>query len=184
MALAKIALIFLMMIISLFGVSMAMTAVYNVGDTAGWTIIGGVDYRKWANHKNFHVGDTLIFKYSNQYHNVKQVSQKDFLSCNATSPIATYATGSDSITLKSTGHYYFLCGFPGHCEAGQKFQILVTPTSLRRTPNTILSPSPSPSDDKTSTTTFTSTTPPLYSSNFLFAFKFLAFCLVLTGFYF
>ncbi|KAH7577541.1 hypothetical protein JRO89_XS01G0264700 [Xanthoceras sorbifolium] len=134
MALAKIAVIFLMMIISLFGVSMAMAAVYNVGDAAGWTIMGGVDYRKWADHKDFHVGDTLVFKYSNQYHNVKQVSQKDFLSCNATSPIAIYATGSDSITLKSTGHYYFLCGFPGHCEAGQKFQILVTPTSLRRTP--------------------------------------------------
>ncbi|KAL5821632.1 hypothetical protein ACOSQ3_023514 [Xanthoceras sorbifolium] len=102
MALAKIAVIFLMMITSLFGVSMALAAVYDVGDTVGWTIMGGVDYRKWADHKDFHVGDTL----------------KDFLSCNATSPIATYATGSDSITLKSIGHYYFLCGFPGHCEAG------------------------------------------------------------------
>ncbi|KAL5792928.1 hypothetical protein ACOSP7_001522 [Xanthoceras sorbifolium] len=181
MALVKIVVIFLMMIISLFGVSMAMAAVYNVGDAAGWTIMGGVDYRKWADHKDFHVGDTL---YSNQYHNVKQMSQKDFLSCNATSPIAIYATGSDSITLKSTGHYYFLCGFPGHCEAGQKFQILVTPTSLRRTPSTILPPSPSPSDDETSTTTFTSTAPPFYSSNFVFVFKFLAFCLVLTVFSF
>ncbi|KAL5819575.1 hypothetical protein ACOSQ4_023417 [Xanthoceras sorbifolium] len=185
MALAKIAVIFLMMITSLFGVSMALAAVYDVGDTVGWTIMGGVDYRKWADHKDFHVGDTLVFKYSNQYHNVKQVSQKDFLSCNATSPIATYATGSDSITLKSTGHYYFLCGFPGHCEAGQKFQILVTPTSLRRMPITVLSPSPSPSDDETtSTITFTSTAPPLYSSNFLFAFKFFAFCFVLTAFSF
>ncbi|KAL5796712.1 hypothetical protein ACOSQ2_001532 [Xanthoceras sorbifolium] len=167
MGLAKIAVIFLMMIISLFGVSMAIASVYTVGDTVGWTIMGGVDYRKWADHKDFYVGDTL----------------KDFLSCNATSPIATYMTGSDFITLKRTGRYYFLCGFSSHCEAGQKFEILVTPTSLRRTSSTILSPSPSPSDDETSTTTFTSTAPPLYSSNFLFTFKFLVFCLVLTNFF-
>ncbi|KAH7577543.1 hypothetical protein JRO89_XS01G0264900 [Xanthoceras sorbifolium] len=163
---------------------MAMAAMYTVGDAVGWTIMGGVDYRKWADHKDFYVGDTLVFKYSNQYHNVKQVSQKDFLSCNTTSPIATYMTGSDFITLKRTSHYYLLCGFPGHCEAGQKFEILVTPTSLRRTPSTVLSPSPSPSDDETSTITFTSTAPPLYSSNFFLAFKFLVFYLVLTGFFF
>ncbi|MED6115968.1 hypothetical protein PIB30_095769 [Stylosanthes scabra] len=30
-------------------------AVYKVGDSAGWTIIGNVDYKAWASPKNFHV---------------------------------------------------------------------------------------------------------------------------------
>ncbi|KAJ4722808.1 3-isopropylmalate dehydratase large subunit-like [Melia azedarach] len=81
--------------------------------------------------------DTIVFEYNNQFHNVKQVTDQDFQSCNATSAIAVYTTGSDSITLKTPGHYYFLCGFPGHCEAGQKLDIMVAPGSL--------SPSPRPS---------------------------------------
>ncbi|KAK3228402.1 hypothetical protein Dsin_000283 [Dipteronia sinensis] len=185
--LAKInAVVFLMMIASVFGVSMA--AVYNVGDSAGWTSAGAVDYHKWADHKDFHVGDTLVFKYNNQFHNVKQVSQKDFLSCDATSPINTYGTGSDSVTLKSASHYHFLCGFPGHCQAGQKVEILVTPASLRPTPSPVLSP-PSHCTDQTSTTPTTSTSTDknaansLYSSNFV-AFTMLAFCLAVTGFAF
>lgn len=33
-------------------------AVYNVGDSAGWTI-GHVDYQTWVSSKNFIVGDSL-----------------------------------------------------------------------------------------------------------------------------
>ncbi|KAJ4710377.1 mavicyanin-like [Melia azedarach] len=113
---------------SLFGFSFC--AVHKVGDSAGWTLIGNVDYNKWSSSNNFHVGDTIVFEYNNQFHNVKQVTHQDFQSCNATSAIAVYTTGSDSIALKTPGHYYFLCGFPGHCEAGQKLDIMVAPASL------------------------------------------------------
>lgn len=34
-------------------------AVHKVGDSAGWTTIGGVDYKKWAAAKTFHVGDVI-----------------------------------------------------------------------------------------------------------------------------
>ncbi|KAL3505900.1 hypothetical protein ACH5RR_031282, partial [Cinchona calisaya] len=34
-------------------------AVYKVGDSAGWTTIGKVDYRKWAATKTFQVGDLI-----------------------------------------------------------------------------------------------------------------------------
>ncbi|KAJ0045029.1 hypothetical protein Pint_04139 [Pistacia integerrima] len=114
---------------TLFGVSIG--AVYKVGDSAGWTAMGSVDYKKWASTKNFHVGDEIVFIYNNQFHNVKEVTHQDFQSCNATSPMATYTTGSDSITLKNHGHHYFLCGIPGHCEARQKIDIMVTPVSQR-----------------------------------------------------
>lgn len=35
------------------------SAVYRVGDTAGWTIIDHPDYKNWTSTKRFHVGDTL-----------------------------------------------------------------------------------------------------------------------------
>lgn len=37
----------------------AMAAVYKVGDAAGWTIAGGVDYKQWAATKTFEPGDVI-----------------------------------------------------------------------------------------------------------------------------
>lgn len=34
-------------------------AVYKVGDSAGWTIIGNVDYNSWAATKTFRAGDII-----------------------------------------------------------------------------------------------------------------------------
>ncbi|KAK3193787.1 hypothetical protein Dsin_025097 [Dipteronia sinensis] len=126
MALAKSAVIFLMLLI-LAGVSMA--AVYTVGDSTGWTI--GPDYEKWANSKKFHNGDTLVFNYNSKIHNVMQMRQQDYNSCTTSSPIAVYTSGSDRITLKGSTHYYFICGFPGHCQSGQKVNIdIATPSTV------------------------------------------------------
>lgn len=33
--------------------------VYKVGDAAGWTTIGNVNYKQWAALKNFRVGDVI-----------------------------------------------------------------------------------------------------------------------------
>ncbi|KAL9457055.1 hypothetical protein AB3S75_006149 [Citrus x aurantiifolia] len=128
MAFTKKILAFLLMA-TVVGVSLG--AVHKVGDSAGWTTLGNIDYNRWASSKNFHVGDTIVFEYNNQFHNVKQVTFQDFQSCNGASPIATFTSGSDSIILKRPGNYYFLCGVPGHCEAGQTLDIMVTPASLR-----------------------------------------------------
>ncbi|KAK2648313.1 hypothetical protein Ddye_015802 [Dipteronia dyeriana] len=138
MALAKKLLAFLLMI-ALLGVS--MPAVYKVGDSAGWTMMGNVDYGKWASTKNFHSEDVIVFEYNNEYHNVKQVTHEDFQSCNAGSPIAVYSSGSESISLKRTGHYYFLCGYPGHFQGGQKVDVLVTPSSSRSSTDSLTSAS-------------------------------------------
>lgn len=56
MAMAKSVVVSLT-IMALFGAAMAAT--YTVGDDAGWTIQGHIDYSKWAEGKQFHVGDTL-----------------------------------------------------------------------------------------------------------------------------
>lgn len=33
--------------------------VYKVGESAGWTTIGNVDYKQWAASKTFQVGDVI-----------------------------------------------------------------------------------------------------------------------------
>lgn len=109
---------------------------YKVGGSDGWIV--PVDYNQWSSAKEFHVGDTLLFSYNNQFHNVMQVTEQDFNACNSSSAMATYSSGSDRITLERPGHYYFLCGAPGHCEAGQKVNIEVN------LPHSFPSPSPAP----------------------------------------
>lgn len=34
-------------------------AVYKVGDAAGWTTIGNIDYKNWAATKTFRVSDVI-----------------------------------------------------------------------------------------------------------------------------
>ncbi|KAE8676191.1 Stellacyanin [Hibiscus syriacus] len=120
-------------------VGVSLGAVHRVGDSTGWTSLGNIDYLKWASSKSFHVGDSLLFAYNPQFHNVMQVTHNDYKSCNGTSAIASYTSGSDSVTLKRPGHFYFLCGVPGHCQAGQKVDVLVKPSSK----GPAASPSPS-----------------------------------------
>ncbi|XP_061996280.1 mavicyanin-like [Rosa rugosa] len=127
---------FLLVAMNLCGACSGAGAVYKVGGPDGWIV--GVDYNQWSSSKEFRVGDGLFFSYNKQYHNVVQVSEQGFKSCNSSSPIAAYSSGSDTITLERPGHYYFLCGAPGHCEDGQKVDVQVS----RPIPD---NPSPAPS---------------------------------------
>ncbi|KAK9086730.1 hypothetical protein Syun_029124 [Stephania yunnanensis] len=95
-----------------------------------WSV-GDVDYNEWASSQSFHPGDTLVFEYHAHSHNVMQVNPSDFKSCNSTAPpLAVYTSGNDAVTFKMAGNYYFICGAPGHCEAGRKVEIKVVPSSL------------------------------------------------------
>ncbi|KAK9083930.1 hypothetical protein Scep_030401 [Stephania cephalantha] len=94
-----------------------------------WSV-GDVDYNEWASLQSFHPGDTLVFEYHAHSHNVMQVNPSDFKSCNSTAPpLAVYTFGNDAVTFKMAGNYYFICGAPGHCEAGQKVEIKVVHSS-------------------------------------------------------
>uniref|UniRef100_A0A0E0QA40 Phytocyanin domain-containing protein n=1 Tax=Oryza rufipogon TaxID=4529 RepID=A0A0E0QA40_ORYRU len=88
----------------------AAAAVYEVGDKTGWTIMGNPNYTAWAASKKFHLGDTVVFTYNKQFHNVMAVSKSDYKNCNTSKPIATWSTGNDSVVLNATGHHYFLGG--------------------------------------------------------------------------
>ncbi|XP_062188022.1 blue copper protein-like, partial [Phragmites australis] len=118
----------------------AAAAVY--GDKTGWTVMGNPNYAAWAASKKFHVGDTVVFTYLKQFHNVMAVSKADYKNCDATKSIATWSTGNDSIVLNTTGHHYFLCGFPGHCAAGQKVDIRVAAASAAPSEAPSMAPAP------------------------------------------
>ncbi|KAE8675878.1 putative Early nodulin 16 [Hibiscus syriacus] len=102
-------------------------ATYTVGDTAGWTVPTGGNtefYDNWADNKNFLVGDVLVFNFVTGAHNVEEVTEAVYDSCNGTNnPISTHNTGPARITLNRLGEYHFICSVPGHCTAGQKLSV-------------------------------------------------------------
>ncbi|THU69925.1 hypothetical protein C4D60_Mb08t19550 [Musa balbisiana] len=52
------------------GVGRSESAVFKVGDAVGWTILGSPNYTAWSLSKNFKMGDTIVFEYSKNIHNV------------------------------------------------------------------------------------------------------------------
>lgn len=103
---------------------------------------------RWLQYKIFVVS---VFEYNPQFHNVMQVIHSQYKACNVSSPIATHTTGNDSITITTSGHHFFLCGVPGHCQSGQKVDInVLRPSSMAPTgtPSPVpeaTAPAPSPS---------------------------------------
>ncbi|KAI9115092.1 hypothetical protein K1719_014105 [Acacia pycnantha] len=129
MVMAERGVVVLFMVVAMAAVEVSYGAVYKVGDSAGWTTIGNINYKKWSAIKNFQVGDTIIFEYNSQFHNVMRVTHEMYKSCNASSPLATFSTGNDTIVIQNHGHHFFFCGVPGHCQAGQKVDINVPKVS-------------------------------------------------------
>ncbi|KAI8025840.1 Basic blue protein [Camellia lanceoleosa] len=88
---------------------------FIVGDAGGWTF--GVS--GWPNGKSFKAGDILgnVQLYPPGIHNVVVVGKADHDNCNVPNGAKTYTSGKDSISL-AEGPNYFICGIPGHCQAG------------------------------------------------------------------
>ncbi|KAK4482518.1 hypothetical protein RD792_009677 [Penstemon davidsonii] len=105
-----------------------MGAVYQVGDAAGWNA-QGTDYKAWASNINFQLGDTIVFNYNPQMHNALEVSSADFKACSGAAPTVAYTSGNDQVVLSTPGEHYFICSFPGMCQAGQKVKIKVSSSS-------------------------------------------------------
>ena len=87
-----------------------------------------------------------MFQYDPKLHNVIEVKNiAEYRNCDKSSAIATYSSGNDSIPIKTPGHRYFICGFPGHCPAGQKVDIRVLNLTNASTPSpTAMPPATSP----------------------------------------
>ncbi|KAK9130367.1 hypothetical protein Sjap_010854 [Stephania japonica] len=116
------------------------------GNTDSWKVPSSQSesLNQWAQRSRFIVGDTLVWKYSSD-DSVLQVSRKDYLNCDVSSPIAEYRDGNAKIVLTRSGHHYFISGAEGHCEKGQKMIVVVLSEKhmfFRSTIAAALAPSP------------------------------------------
>ncbi|XP_047050793.1 mavicyanin-like [Lolium rigidum] len=113
----------------------ALGASYTVGAPRGsWDT--QTNYVQWTSNLKFRAGDQMLFRYSRAAHNVVEVSKADYDACSASSPIASFQTGNDIVPLTAAGSRYFICGVPGHCDAGMKVRIDIE----EATPGGALSP--------------------------------------------
>ncbi|KAL3635501.1 hypothetical protein CASFOL_020048 [Castilleja foliolosa] len=123
--------------------SSAMAANYTVGGTnGGWD--QATNLTAWASSMTFSTGDNLLFEYTLN-HDVTEVTQPDFDSCNPNNPLQPpLSGGSTIITLSAAGSRYFICGTGGHCLAGMKLEIdtLAASSPPPAAPPTALSPPP------------------------------------------
>uniref|UniRef100_A0A2P2QSK8 Phytocyanin domain-containing protein n=1 Tax=Rhizophora mucronata TaxID=61149 RepID=A0A2P2QSK8_RHIMU len=100
----------------------SLATVYTVGETAGWAL--GSDYSTWTNGKTFAVGDSLVFNYGGG-HTVDEVSASDYKTCTVGNALNSAQSSPTTVTLKTAGTHYFICGAPGHCGNGMKLAVTV-----------------------------------------------------------
>ncbi|KAJ7975348.1 Blue copper protein [Quillaja saponaria] len=96
-----------------------------VGDGGGWSLF--TDSNNWAEGKEFHVGDFLVFNYESGLHNVLQVNSTAYEGCIKDPYIQIFNSGNDSLLLSEVDRIWFICGVTDHCENGQKLSIIVVP---------------------------------------------------------
>ncbi|XP_047074849.1 basic blue protein-like [Lolium rigidum] len=126
----------------------AGAAEYTVGGDGinGWDT--GTNYATWAQAQSFVAGDALLFNYVKSQHNVYEVTEAAYRSCDATAPgsvLATYDTGFDRIVLPDAKTYWFICEIPNHCIGGMKLAVNVSGAGAPGGSPTIDVPPPSPS---------------------------------------
>ncbi|KAM3215280.1 hypothetical protein ACQJBY_067327 [Aegilops geniculata] len=106
----------------------AGAAEYPVGDGInGWDT--GTNYASWAQSRSFAPGDVLVFEYVKSQHNVYQVTEAAYRTCDpsaAGSVLATYDTGFDKVPLPEAKSYWFICEISGHCMGGMKLAVNVS----------------------------------------------------------
>ncbi|XP_006659099.1 mavicyanin-like [Oryza brachyantha] len=117
-----------LLVVAMAAAALATTAMgattYTVGAPAGsWDM--RTNYAQWASSITFRAGDQLVFKYSPSAHDVVEVTKDGYDACSASSPIATFTSGNDTVALAAAGTRYFICGFPGHCAGGMKLAVKV-----------------------------------------------------------
>ncbi|XP_050234174.1 cucumber peeling cupredoxin-like [Mercurialis annua] len=119
--------------------------VHVVGDGIGWTIPsnGAAGYTDWATSKTFSVGDTLLFNFATNAHDVQRVPKASFDACSDANAIGDLiTTGPVNITLATAGDHYYICTFSQHCQLGQKLAITVSSSPPGSSPAPPTTPTP------------------------------------------
>ncbi|KAF3341410.1 blue copper protein-like protein [Carex littledalei] len=131
---------------------------YTVGDELGWydkLEVSSVDYQKWADGKNFSLGDFLIFHTDKNHSVVQTYNATTFKICDADQDMNTTEWSvsnpeysKDAVTvhvplLKEGPTYFFSDFYDGEqCLNGQKFTINVT--HGEGLPDSLKDPAPGP----------------------------------------
>ncbi|CAN8237684.1 unnamed protein product [Cochlearia groenlandica] len=116
----------MVMIFSTVLLGSCSAATYKVGDFDGWTTKNDT-YQSWSKHKQFHLGDSLVFEYDNSFNEVTQVfTASEYDSCDSSSPRSVYTSGQDVVALTEPGRYYFITSNYAQCISGHKLQVLVS----------------------------------------------------------
>ncbi|KAL3539099.1 hypothetical protein ACH5RR_002465 [Cinchona calisaya] len=120
---------------------------YTVGDEDHWST--GVNYLTWSGKYNFVVADILVFVYPKGAHDVNEVTEATFRSCNASNGVLSkYNSGNDQIKLTDAKKYWFICDIPGHCLGGMRFAINVTEASAAANTNNTTGSNPTTTPNK------------------------------------
>ena len=107
------------------------------------------------------------FKYAGGAHTVDEVSAADYASCSSSNALSSDSAGSTTVTLKTAGKHYFICGVAGHCSSGMK--LVVDVAAAKTSPAPVPAPAPAAAPDAADTTPdatpATTTTPKSPSSS-------------------
>ncbi|KAI3924485.1 hypothetical protein MKW98_032686 [Papaver atlanticum] len=113
------------------------------GDNFGWSIPEYKDfYSNWSSNQSFYIGDTLVFEFESEFHNVMQVSRREYDECASQNPYQAFIIGPATVTLIQDGIQYFICSTADYCNLGQKLSVAVQPSSS--SPSTPSTPSSQP----------------------------------------
>lgn len=74
-----------------------------------------------------------------------EVSAADYAACSSSNALSTDSAGSTTVTLKTAGKHYFICGVAGHCSSGMKLVVDVA--------KAVAAPAPAPAPDASADTT-------------------------------
>ncbi|CAK9310396.1 unnamed protein product [Citrullus colocynthis] len=105
-----------------------------VGDGVGWTIppSDATFYVHWAAGKTFAVGDSLVFNFRIDVHDVERVPKRSFDICSDDQEIGdTIESGPATILLTAPGEHYYISTENQDCQFGQKLAINVTTTGSK-----------------------------------------------------
>ncbi|CAK9180952.1 unnamed protein product [Ilex paraguariensis] len=81
------------------------------------------------------------FDFEFEFHNVMQVSRREYDSCTANQPFKAFTDGPAIVNLIEEGISYFICSVSNYCYLGQKFSVIVHENTPSSAPNS--SPLPS-----------------------------------------
>ncbi|KAL5774966.1 hypothetical protein ACOSP7_012523 [Xanthoceras sorbifolium] len=125
------------------------------GHEDSWKIPPSADaLNKWAASIRFKVGDFLIWKYDGKSDSVLEVTKEDYESCKTSKPVKEFKEGNTKFELDHPGPFYFISGAEGHCQKGQKVEVVVMsdkhdPGHSGSSPP-VASPAPAPAPTKSS----------------------------------